>query len=87
MPTASENVGTVEAVRGSVVDVAFPEHVPLLYHVLRTGGHDEIVIEVMAHLDAHTVRGIALTSTRGLSRGTVVNALVKHSKCRWAKGF
>jgi F-type H+-transporting ATPase subunit beta len=28
------------------------------------------VVEVVSHLDAHTVRGIALTSTRGLARGS-----------------
>ena len=29
-------------------------------------------MEVVSHLDAHTIRGIALTSTRGLSRGSAV---------------
>ena len=37
------------------------------------GGEDgEIVIEVLTHLDAKTVRGIALTSTQGLAEGSVL---------------
>ena len=64
------NQGTIEAVRGSVVDATFPEHIPSLFHVLRAGSGNDVVVEVLAHLDAHTVRGIALNSTRGLSRGS-----------------
>ncbi len=64
--------GTVEAVRGGVVDAHFPGRIPSLAHVLRTGEDNQIVVEVVAHLDAHTVRGIALTSTRGLWRGAPV---------------
>jgi F-type H+-transporting ATPase subunit beta len=45
---------------------------PALFHVLSTGGKDRVVIEVTSHLDSHTARGIALTSTRGLSRGAPV---------------
>lgn len=71
MTTPASN-GNVEAVRGSVVDVFFPGHIPALYHVLKTGDQGEVVIEVLSHLDAHTVRGIALTPTRGLSRGSAV---------------
>lgn len=66
------NTGTVEAVRGSVVDASFLRHIPAIYNVLRTGEKGTIVIEVVSHLDAHTVRGIALTPTRGLSRGSLV---------------
>ena len=66
------NTGTVEAVRGSVVDVFFPGHIPSLYHVLKAGEQGEVVIEVLLHLDAHTVRGMALTSTRNLARGSIV---------------
>ena len=43
-----------------------------MFHVLRSGENNQVVIEVVSHLDAHTVRGIALTSTRGLSRGEAV---------------
>jgi F0F1-type ATP synthase beta subunit len=42
-----------------------------IYSVLRAG-REEIVIEVLAQLDAHRVRGIALTPTQGLARGMAV---------------
>jgi len=66
------NTGTVAAVRGSVVDVRFEHSLPPLNSVLRAGGQSEIVIEVMTQLDAHRVRGIALTPTQGLARGMPV---------------
>jgi F-type H+-transporting ATPase subunit beta len=66
------NQGTVVAIRGSVVDAHFPQRLPALFNVLYTGDAQEIVIEVIAHLDDETVRGIALTSTRGLGRGTCI---------------
>src|SRR3974377_1707837 len=72
MTTEASNLGTVDAVRGSVVDVYFPEKVPPLYHILKTGEQGEVVIEVVSHLDARTVRGITLTPTRGLARGSEV---------------
>jgi F-type H+-transporting ATPase subunit beta len=39
-----------------------------MHHVLESAGETEVVIEVLAHLDARTVRGIALTPTRGLAQ-------------------
>jgi len=74
-PTADgspANIGTVAAVRGSVVDVRFEHRLPPLYSVLRAGAEAHIVIEVMSQLDAHRVRGIALTPTQGLARGMSV---------------
>jgi F-type H+-transporting ATPase subunit beta len=68
----SVNLGAVAAVRGSVVDVRFERSLPPLNSVLRTGEKSEIVIEVMTQLDAHRVRGIALTPTQGLARGMPV---------------
>jgi F-type H+-transporting ATPase subunit beta len=65
-------VGAIVSVRGSVVDVRFDERLPPIYSVLRTGDKGRIVIEVLAQLDAHHVRGIALTPTQGLARGMVV---------------
>lgn len=64
--------GRVTRVRGSVVDVRFPDGVPELRHALRAGERGEIVVEVVSQLDANTVRGIALTHTAGLARGTDV---------------
>lgn len=66
------NVGTAVAVRGSVVDAHFPHRLPGLYQRLSAGPKGEIVIEVVAHLDAERVRGIALTPTQGLARGTPI---------------
>ncbi len=73
MDTFAANTGRIEAVRGSVVDAFFQQHIPSIYHVLKAGDQGEVVIEVISHLDAHTVRGIALTTTRGLSRGSLVS--------------
>jgi F-type H+-transporting ATPase subunit beta len=66
------NRGVVTAVRGSVVDSRFDDHLPAVYSVLRTGADKRIVIEVLAQQDAHHVRGIALTPTQGLARGMAV---------------
>lgn len=68
----SHNVGTVAAVRNSVVDVHFPRRLPKLHHQLRAGPGGQIVIETVSHLNEHVVRGVALTRTQGLSRGTPV---------------
>jgi F-type H+/Na+-transporting ATPase subunit beta len=64
--------GAIVSVRGSVVDIRFDRHLPPIHSVLRTGNEGRIVIEVLAQLDAHHVRGIALTSTQGLARGMAV---------------
>ena len=66
------NGGVVVAVRGSVVDIRFDDHLPQIYTVLHAGEDDRIVIEVLAQRDAHHVRGIALTPTQGLARGMTV---------------
>ena len=66
------SLGVVVSVRGSVVDVRFDKHLPPIYSVLRAGAEKQIVIEVLAQLDARHVRGIALTPTQGLARGMAV---------------
>ena len=66
------NRGWVEAVRGSVVDVYFPQGLPPLNTLLRTGRHNAIAIEVVNYLSARVVRGIALSPTQGLARGEAV---------------
>jgi F-type H+/Na+-transporting ATPase subunit beta len=70
---AAVNRGTVVSLRGSVVDVRFDERLPPIFTVLRAGARREIVIEVLIQLDAHCVRGIALTPTQGLARGMPVD--------------
>jgi F-type H+-transporting ATPase subunit beta len=66
----SPNYGAVISVRSSVVDVQFPKRLPALYNVLRGGEKEDVVIEVLSHLDFKTIRGIALTSTQGLAEGS-----------------
>ncbi|UWJ23822.1 Sodium-transporting ATPase subunit D [Methanosarcina mazei TMA] len=58
--------------RGSVVDVFFKNNLPPVYTLLRAGKESQIAIEVLTQLDAHHVRGIALTPTEGLARGAAV---------------
>jgi len=65
-------IGTVTSIRGSVVDLHFPHHLPSIRNILRAGDKQDISIEVITHLDAKTVRGIALTSTQGLAHGSSV---------------
>jgi F-type H+/Na+-transporting ATPase subunit beta len=67
----SQNLGKVVSVRGSVVDIRFDELLPPIYSLL-LAKEGEIVIEVLSQLDAHHVRGIALTATQGLARGMPV---------------
>jgi F-type H+-transporting ATPase subunit beta len=64
--------GVVFSVRGSVVDAHFDGPPPPIYTILRSGHDDGIIMEVLAHQDAHHVRCIALTPTQGLARGMAV---------------
>ncbi|AKB37339.1 Sodium-transporting ATPase subunit D [Methanosarcina siciliae C2J] len=68
----SSNLGSVVSVRGSIVDIRFEKYLPPIYSLLRAGKDGRIAIEVLTQLDSHRVRGIALTPTEGLSRGTLV---------------
>ena len=65
------NTGVVVSVRGSVVDIVFDEHLPPINSLLHAR-EGKIAIEVLSQLDAHRVRGIALTPTQGLARGMQV---------------
>ncbi len=66
------NQGTVVSIRGSVVDAFFPQNIPAIYNLLHTGEGGRIKIEVITHLDAQRVRGIALTPTQGLALGAEI---------------
>lgn len=68
----SNNVGYIQSIRSSVVDILFPDKVPGINHRLNAGENGRVAIEVMTHLDANLVRGIALHPTQGLSRGDKV---------------
>lgn len=67
------SVGHVVSVRGSVVDASFPHRLPGIHEMLHNESGD-VRIEVISQPDESTVRGIALTPTRGLSRGDRVIA-------------
>ncbi len=69
--------GTVVGVAGSVVDVAFASGpLPLLGTAIEAAppGRPRLVLEVQQHLSPTEVRSVAMHSTSGLARGTVVRA-------------
>lgn len=69
--------GQVVAVRGSVVDVRFPPgELPAIADAIMIEWDlgRPIIGEVQQHLDAATIRAVALENTAGLRRGTVVHA-------------
>jgi F-type H+-transporting ATPase subunit beta len=70
----------VVSIRGSVVDAHFPQRLPPINHQLSAGPEGSIVIEVANHLNPEIVRGIALTPTHGLARGSPVLDLGHHLK-------
>lgn len=59
----------VTAVRGPVLDIRVAGPLPAIHDVVEVGA---ILAEVEAHLDAATVRAIALQSTEGIPRGAKV---------------
>ena len=69
--------GIVKAIHGSVIDMAFPsERLPAVNEAVLIC-HDEdltVLAEVHQHLDADTVRAVALANTAGLTRGARVFA-------------
>ncbi|MBS9477525.1 F0F1 ATP synthase subunit beta [Ancylobacter radicis] len=67
-------VGRITQVIGAVVDVQFEDHLPEILNALETTNNGaRLVLEVAQHLGENTVRTIAMDSTEGLVRGTVVN--------------
>ncbi len=69
--------GTVTAIAGSVVDVAFSgEDLPGLGEAIEAGleGGSRLVLEVQQHLSSSLVRTVAMQSTSGLARGSPVRA-------------
>ncbi len=70
--TGQAHSGVVVSVRGSVVDIRFDVVLPAIHSLLQAGADGQIIIEVLAHRDANHVRGIAMTPTEGLARGSRV---------------
>lgn len=66
--------GIVTRVRGSVVDVEFASgHLPAINDAMtiELEGDAFLVAEIQQHLDAHTVRSVAMENTSGLRRGAI----------------
>jgi F-type H+-transporting ATPase subunit beta len=64
--------GVVVSVRGSVVDAHFEENMPPIgsrLEIPREPSETGVVIEVVSHRNGQVVRGLALSPTRGISRG------------------
>jgi F-type H+-transporting ATPase subunit beta len=75
--SAARSEGTVLAVRGAVVDVGFAAGgLPPINDalVIEWDRNAPLIVEVQAHLDETTVRGVALQATAGLQRGVPVRA-------------
>ena len=69
--------GRIAAVRGAVVDVVFAStRLPRLDEALAIEWDrpEKLIVEVQAHLDERTVRGVALQATAGLKRGVTARA-------------
>src|SRR5215216_1610271 len=73
------NVGRVDEIRGVVVDIAFPDKLPEIFHALRIDippeeGRTEanLICEVQQHLGDDRVRAVAMDTTDGLRRGDKV---------------
>ena len=67
-------LGTIVRITGPVVDVSFAgEELPaLLSALIIHNDQHTVTIEVLEHLDRHTVRGIAMEPTAGLRRNMTV---------------
>lgn len=73
--TETGNFGIIIRAIGVVVDIEFDTgNLPSIHNALRVirEGLKPLILEVQEHVDAHTVRTVALGSTEGLQRGLVV---------------
>ncbi len=72
------NTGIIKEVEGSVIVAYFEHKLPAIYSKLvctinkKSSDAKDIIIEVEDHIDAHNVRGVAITSTQGIARGDEV---------------
>lgn len=75
---SSQQDGYVVAVRGAIVDVRFSgDALPAVGDALLVmpGDLAQVLAEVQAHLSETTVRALALQTTAGLRRGTLVGSV------------
>ena len=69
----SRPIGKITQVMGAVVDVQFDNHLPEILNALETTNDGQkLILEVAQHLGENTVRTIAMDSSEGLVRGSVV---------------
>ncbi|WP_430522355.1 hypothetical protein [Methylocystis rosea] len=83
-------LGRVTAVHGSVIDVRFASGaLPAINEAvaIEWDRGDPIIAEVQKHLDAHTVRAVALSNTAGLNRGVPRAPWGSRSACPWEKPY
>ncbi len=68
--------GSIVQILGAVVDVSFQNELPEILNALEVQGQEKrLILEVAQHLGEKTVRCIAMDSTEGLMRGTLVTDL------------
>jgi F-type H+/Na+-transporting ATPase subunit beta len=79
MSTNQTATGKIIQIMGPVVDVSFEDgHLPNIFNALKATNasindkHENLVLEVAQHLGDNVVRAIAMDSTDGIARGTVV---------------
>lgn len=71
----SKHTGKITKIIGAVVDVAFEEKLPEIYHALEVDLDGKtLVLEVQQHIGLNEVRAVAMSSTDGLARGAEVTA-------------
>lgn len=64
------NIGSVTSVMGSVLEIYFEKSLPLINHLIEIESADsKVLVEVLAQVDKHVVRCIALTPSQGIRRG------------------
>ncbi len=72
------NEGRIVEIKGVVIDAVFTEQLPGIYNALAIevkrpdGTTETLIAEVQQHLGDDRVRAVAMDSTDGLARGTVV---------------
>lgn len=73
---SKQDIGKIVQIVGVVIDVEFDSgKIPSIYDAMLIEHNGKtITLEVAQHLDEHTVRSIALSSTDGLKRGQEVKA-------------
>lgn len=67
--------GKIIQIIGPVLDIQFNEgELPAIYNalVLKREGHPDLIMEVQMHLGENTVRAVAMETTDGVVRGTIV---------------